>query len=101
MHPPCTGYAIIFTDDAKKDLKKLQKQMVLRIFEKIKGLTSANPDNLNTKKLKSKFSLYRLRIGDYRIVYCIEHKKIIIYVVAVGHRKDIYSVLDRRMEKVI
>lgn len=101
IHPPCIGYTIIFTDDAKKDLRRLEKQIISRIFEKVKTLTSSKPDNLNIKKLKSKNDLYRLRMGDYRIVYCIKHEKIIIYVVAIGHRKDIYSSLNRQLIKTV
>jgi mRNA interferase RelE/StbE len=101
VHPPCVGYTIVFTDDAKKDLRRLEKQIISRIFEKVKELTSNKFGNLNIKKLKSKDHLYRLRMGDYRIVYCIKHVKIIVYVVAVGHRKDIYSNLDRRLVKTI
>ncbi|MFA6535338.1 MAG: type II toxin-antitoxin system RelE/ParE family toxin [Candidatus Babeliales bacterium] len=99
VHPPCIGYTIFFTDDAKKDLRKLEKQIISRIFEKVKELTSNKSDNLNIKKLKSKDPLYRVRMGDYRIIYCIKHAKIIVYVVAIGHRKDIYSNLDRRLIK--
>ena len=69
VHPPCIGYAIIFTDEAKKDLKKLDKQIVLKILEKVKILASSKFESLNIKKLKSKNSLYRLRVGDYRVVY--------------------------------
>ena len=54
--------------------------------------------NLNIKKLKSKFALYRLRAGDYRIVYTIEHQKIIVYVIAIGHRKEVYETLSRRIK---
>lgn len=101
VHPPCIGYTIIFTNDAKKDLRLIEKQIISRIFEKVKELTSSKSDHLNIKKLKSKNDLYRLRMGDYRIVYCIKHEKIIVYVVAIGHRKDIYSNLDRRLVKTI
>jgi len=101
VHPSCVGYTIIFTDDAKKELRKFEKQTIKRIFEKTKKLISAKPDNLNIKKLKSKISLYRLRVGDYRVIYCIKHEKIIVYVVAVGHRKNIYDNLDKRMSNVI
>jgi mRNA interferase RelE/StbE len=98
IHHPCIGYTIIFSDDAKKSLRKLEKQTISRIFEKTKQLVSENPDNLNVKKLKSKIQLYRLKIGDYRIIYCIEYAKVIVYVVDVGHRRDIYNNLDRRLK---
>lgn len=97
VHPPCIGYAIIFTDESKKDLKKLDKQIILKILEKIKNLVSPKFESLNIKKLKLNNSLYRLRVADYRVVYCIKHEQIIVYVVAIGHRKDIYNSLDRRM----
>ncbi len=54
VYPPCIGYTVIFTDDAKKDLRKLEKQIISRIFEKIKELITSTSDNLNIKKLKSK-----------------------------------------------
>lgn len=96
VHAPCIGYAVIFSDEAKKDLKKLEKQTIAKIFKKVKALVSEVPDNLDIKKLKAQDSLYRLRAGDYRIIYCIKQKEICIQVVAVGHRKDIDNVLDRR-----
>lgn len=97
MHPPCVGYTVTFTEDAKKDLRKLEKQTIVKIFEKTKELISTQLDKLNIKKLKSKDSLYRLKVGDYRVVYCIRRAEIIVYVIAVGHRKDIYDRLNRRM----
>jgi mRNA interferase RelE/StbE len=100
VHPPCIGYTIIFTGEANKDLRRLEKQIISKIFEKTRELTSSKLDSLNIKKLKSKSSLYRLRVGDYRVVYCIKYEKIIVYVVAVGHRKDIYDILDRRLIKM-
>ena len=98
VHPPCIGYGIIFSDDAKKALKKLEDQTISKIFEKTKQLTSEQACALNIKKLKSKINLYRLRVGDYRIIYSIEHAKVIIYIVDVGHRKDIYDKMDRRLK---
>jgi len=76
VHPACIGYAIIFTDDAKKELQKLEKQTIKQIFKKTKELISAKSNNLNIKKLKSMTSLYRLRVGNYRVIYCIKHEKI-------------------------
>jgi mRNA interferase RelE/StbE len=100
-HPSCVGYEIIFSDEAKKDLKKLEQKTISRIFKKTKSLISSKPDNLNIKKLKSKDHLYRLRAGDYRIIYAIKHNEIIVFIVALGHRKDIYNVLDRRLQKMM
>jgi mRNA interferase RelE/StbE len=101
VHSSCVGYEIVFSDDAKKDLKKLDRQIIVKILKKTKSLISPDPNSLNIKKLKSKFALYRLRAGDYRIVYCIKHETITVYFVAIGHRRDIYNVLDRRLGSII
>jgi mRNA interferase RelE/StbE len=95
-YPSCSGYAVVFTDDAKKDLAKLDRQAVTRVLEKVQDLVSADAANLNIKKLKTKAVLFRLRVGDYRVVYCVEHNRIIVYVVAIGHRSDIYDRLSKR-----
>ncbi|MBU4270089.1 type II toxin-antitoxin system RelE/ParE family toxin [Candidatus Dependentiae bacterium] len=97
IHPPCVGYTVVFADEATKDLKKIDRQTISKILDKIKLLISVNHSNLNIKKLKSKNLLYRLRVGDYRVIYSIKHEKIIIYIVAIGHRKDIYQKLDKRI----
>lgn len=97
VHHLCFGYSIIFTDDAKKDLRKLEKQIIKKIFEKTKKLILPSLDGLDIKKLHYKIPLYRLRMGDYRIVYCIKQEQIVVYIIAVGHRKDICNKLDNRM----
>ena len=101
VHPRCIGYTVIFADDAKKDLRRLEKNTIAKIFAKTEDLVSPESENLNIKKLKSKTPLYRVTVGDYRIIYCIKHEQIIVYVVVVGHRKDIYKNLDRRLGKNI
>lgn len=97
IHPPCTGYNIIFSDEAKKNLRKLEVRISSKILEKIKDLVTVNYGYLNIKKLKSGSSLYRLRVGDYRVVYRIEREKIIVYIVTIGHRRDVYDGLNRRL----
>ncbi len=98
VHPPCTEYTIIFSSDAKKDLKKLDPQKISKVFEKTRQLISSNTEHLNIKKIRSKVLLYRLRMGNYRIIYQLEHEKIIVHIVAIGHRKDIYTNLLRRIK---
>jgi mRNA interferase RelE/StbE len=84
------NYTIIFSRSAEKFLDSLDKPTRQRIFEKIRELKT-NSANLDTKKLKSQYNLYRLRVGNFRVVYTIKHEQIIIYIVAIGHRKDIYQ----------
>ena len=83
-------YTIIFSRSAEKFLETLDMQTRQRILEKIRELKTNNV-NLDIKKLKSKYDLHRLRVGTFRVVYSIQHKQIVIYIVAIGHRKDIYQ----------
>lgn len=96
IHAPCFGYKLVFTHEASKDLKKLEHQVASKILDKIKELTLESINHLNIKKLKTNAPLYRLRVGDHRIIYSIEHKKVVIYIVAIGHRKDIYKNIEKR-----
>ena len=85
------NYKPIFSEEALKSLRKLDKFIVQQILKKISDLCS-NAQNLNIKKLKStKYNLYRLRVGVYRVIYTIENKALTIHIVAIGHRKDIYK----------
>lgn len=86
------AYKVEFTKSAAKEFKRLPKAIKLKVVEASKFL-SENPfsDLLNIKKLKGVDSLYRLRIGDYRLVYTVEGKKLRIIIIKIGHRKDIYQ----------
>jgi len=90
VHPNLHGYTIIFSKSADKYLDSFDRKTKQRILEKIRGLQT-NSENLDIKKLKSHHTLYRLRVGNFRIIYSIKHERVIIYVVAIGHRKDIYQ----------
>lgn len=95
IHPSLEGYKLEFSKEALKYLHTLDNHSSQRIVKKIKELTS-NAENLSLKKIKSaKYNLYRLRIGNYRVVYSIEHDHITIFIVAIGHRKDIYDQIRR------
>ena len=83
-------YQVIITRIASKELRKLPKKEVQLIFSKIKGLaTDPRPDGC--KKLKSQSeNLWRIRMGDYRVIYSVDDTIRIIDVRRIGHRKDIY-----------
>jgi mRNA interferase RelE/StbE len=83
-------YTIVFSKTAEKSLKTFDREDKIRILSKVKELAGDN-DNLDIKKLKSCHLLYRLRIGNFRVIYNIQNDRLIIYVVAVGHRKHIYK----------
>ncbi len=82
-------HKIVFTSSVDKQLKKLAKSAQKLIIEKIKQLDTTKPNN-NVKKLVGMNDLYRLRIGDYRVIYQIRNEELIVLVLKIGHRKDIY-----------
>lgn len=71
-----------------KDLKSLPKQSVLRILERIEGLRD-DPRPVGSEKL-SGLERYRIRQGSYRILYSIIEDQVVVEIVKVGHRKDVY-----------
>ena len=74
----------------KKDLKTMPAKDVLRIANRISDL-AINPYPDDAIKLKGREE-YRIRQGDYRILYVVNEKVVTVYVVRVGHRKSIYKV---------
>jgi len=83
------SYEIKWKYSAEKDLRSIDRQFIPRILEVIESLAD-NPFKLKHRKLQGSKSSYRIRVGDYRIIYqvYIEEKLIVIY--HVRHRKDVY-----------
>ena len=82
-------YSIVVKKSVSKDLKKVPKKDVQRILKSIKALSS-NPRPQQSKKLSGE-EKYRLRCGVYRVIYEIHDEQLIICVVRIRHRKDIYK----------
>lgn len=82
-------YRIIIKKKAKKFIDKLPKNDRKRIASEIESL----PNGEDIKKLKGEKNkgLLRLRVGDYRIIYSVDHGKLIIYVIDADNRGDIYK----------
>ena len=93
LHVNLSNYKIIFSKKAEKFLYKLDKQSRKLIVQKLRELQGGH-QNLNIKKLKSRHRLYRLRVGNLRVIYSLKHNRVVIYIVAVGLRKDIYQSLN-------
>ncbi len=81
-------YKIEFKKSAIKELNTTPKNDLKRILAKIKSL-SENPRPKGCIKLSGK-ERYRVRQGNYRILYSIEDDILVVYVVKVGHRKNVY-----------
>jgi mRNA interferase RelE/StbE len=83
-------YTISIKPSALKELSKLPKATVKKTEKAIDALAE-NPRPDGVKKLKgSEGDLYRIRVGDYRIIYYIEDEIKIVDIIKIGHRKDIY-----------
>ncbi len=81
-------YEIILTDIAKKQLSKLERHLQDRITKTLERLR-IRPE-AHIKKLVDDPG-YSIRIGDYRVILDIDNKKLIILVLKLGHRKNIYD----------
>jgi mRNA interferase RelE/StbE len=83
------SYKVEFKKSAKKALDHLPSMIRNQLALKIYSLKEVpRPDGC--KKLKGEIDLYRIRVGDYRIVYLIQDGKLIVIVVKIGHRRDVY-----------
>jgi mRNA interferase RelE/StbE len=82
------GYEILFRDSVWKELNKVSKADLKKILSRIEQLRS-DPRPVGCEKLTA-HELYRVRQGHYRIVYSIQDKDLTVWVVKVGHRKDVY-----------
>jgi len=82
-------YKIEFKKSVKKDLRHLPKNDTVKILDRIHRL-STNPRPQQSRKLSSQ-EKYRLRHGKYRILYEIRDQLLLITIVKVGHRKNIYQ----------
>jgi len=81
-------YRVIVRKSVSKDLKGIPKKDVRRILATIKSLAD-DPRPPGTKKLSGQ-ERYRVRQGNYRILYEIENDRLIVCVVRVGDRRDVY-----------
>jgi mRNA interferase RelE/StbE len=83
-------YNISIKPTALKELSKLPKATVKKTEKAIDALAT-NPPPDGVKKLKgSTEDLYRICIGDYKIIYCIEDEIKIVDIIKIGHRREIY-----------
>jgi mRNA interferase RelE/StbE len=82
-------YTVLIERYAQKQIMKLDKKIIPVLKKAISDLAD-NPRPYGYKKLKGE-DAYRIRVGNYRVIYEIDDGKIIVTVVSVGHRKDIYK----------
>ena len=84
------GYRIRILREATRDLAHLDKPLARRIVERVNWLAE-NLDYIRPEALRGNLEgFYKLRIGDYRVVYEIIYQEKVVVIHAVGHRKEIY-----------
>ena len=84
-------YNIQWHEDAIEDLKKIDRQKQQKIIERVKDYLSKDSLGLG-KPLKGIFKgLYRYRYGSYRIIYAIDRESVIILILRVDDRRDVYD----------
>ncbi len=84
------AYTVIYTARARRDLRNLPPEAARRIIRSVAGLRE---DPYRSLKKMAGFSgtpVYRLRVGEYRIVLTIEDDRLLILILEVGHRSNIY-----------
>jgi mRNA interferase RelE/StbE len=82
-------YRVEFKASALKELDALQRREQARIIPRINALAN-NPRPHGSIKLQGQTDQYRIRIGNYRVVYEISDDVLLVLVVQVGHRRDVY-----------
>ncbi len=81
-------WKIKWTDTALNQLKKIQEQIQKRIFKKLDEV--AEEPFVYVERMVGQ-NLYKLRVGDYRVLMTLENSKMIVWIVEVGHRSKIYD----------
>ncbi len=83
-------YSLRIKRSAERDLKRLPQSLFLRLNDQILALRE-EPRPVGTRKLKGKLEGWRVRVGDYRIVYQIDDSAQVVTIIRVRHRRDVYS----------
>ncbi len=83
------AYQVLLTAHARRELNRFPRKVQGRIVAKISSLAD-HPRPAQAKRLTASGHLWRVRSGDYRIVYQIEDEALIVVVVRIGHRREVY-----------
>ena len=83
------AYAVEFSPSAAREFRKLAPEIQRRLSPDIDSLAQ-NPRRSGAKKLKGREDLWRIRVGDYRIIYEVRDRTLVVLVVRVAHRRDDY-----------
>ena len=82
-------YSIVFARSARRELERLSEPLSSRILRKIESLAS-NPRPYRCRKLEGSEDLWRVRVGDYRIIYAVDDVARQVDIIHIRHRSDAY-----------
>lgn len=82
-------YRVELTERAERDLRRLDRQTQTRVITALSGLTVDPRRHPQVKRLVGEDG-YRLRVGDYRVLFQIEDDRLIVLVLQIGHRREVY-----------
>jgi len=82
-------YRVEVKPSAKKELERLPNQLIARIVARLENLASS-PRPFGCKKLKGGEKEWRIRVGDYRVVYTIDDANLLVEVTRIRHRSEVY-----------
>ena len=83
------SYAITFARSARKELERLGEPIGTRIFRRNERL-GLDPRPAGCRKLEGADDLWRIRIGDYRVIYSVDDSGRVVDITAIRHRSDVY-----------
>ena len=84
------SYSVELAKSAEKELRRIDGRYIPRIFAVIESLEK-EPRPVRCKKLSGSDHTYRIRIGTYRVIYDIQESRLLVLVIKIGHRKDVYQ----------
>jgi mRNA interferase RelE/StbE len=87
-------YQVQISQEAQKNLRDLDKPFQTQVFRKIESLAD-DPRPHGVEKLKGEEGFYRIRSGNYRILYTINDKALVVLVIRIGDRKEVYRQLSK------
>lgn len=84
---------VILSPRAEKELHKIHKLDQIAVVKKLRSLQQVSTTEIQKEKLIGYSDIYRIRVGQYRIVY--RQRTDVVHIILIGHRKDIYGLLER------
>ena len=83
------SYKIEWKNSAKKELKSIDRRVISDIVSAVERLAE-HPTPGDSRKLRGSERTYRIRVQDYRVIYAVDRDRVLIEVLRIGHRKEVY-----------